>query len=97
MTAKTMTTKVKETAQETAGVLTEVAKSIGSAIGAVAVKTGIVHEQAPRRRHRARRAKSGSTRAKISRATRLRARAARTRIRAAAAKARTPRAKSKRR
>ncbi len=97
MTAKTMTGKVKETAQETAGVLTQVAKSIGSAIGAVAVKTGIVHEHAPRRLHRVRRAKSVSARTKVARATRVRARSARPRMRAAPAKARTSRAKSKRR
>lgn len=88
MTAKSMTGKVKETAKETAGVLTEVAKSIGSALGAVAVKTGIAHEHAPRRRPRVRRSKSAGTRAKVTRATRLGARSARARIRAAAAKVR---------
>ncbi len=97
MTAKTVSGKVKASAKETAGVLTEVARSIGSAIGAVAVKTGIAHENAPRRRHRVRRAKSAGARAKVARASRPRTRSARARVRATGEMARISRAKSKRR
>jgi hypothetical protein len=70
MTAKTVSRHVKKTAKETAGVLTDVAKSIGSALGAVAVKAGIAHEPTRRRHRRVPRVKSVRARAKVSRSTR---------------------------